>query len=68
MPIVNILMTTGATVEQKRTLVREVTDTLVRVLGKKPEYTHVVISEILDENWGFAGELTDEWRARGEVK
>jgi 4-oxalocrotonate tautomerase len=43
-------------------LVREITDSLVRVLGKKPDHTHVVIQEIALENWGFAGVLTDEWR------
>jgi 4-oxalocrotonate tautomerase len=34
---------------------------LARVLGK-PEYTHIVIQEIEDENWGFAGMLTDDFR------
>lgn len=62
MPYVNIRITLGATREQKAELVREVTDTLVRVLGKRPEHTHVVIDEITDENWGFAGMLTDDWR------
>jgi 4-oxalocrotonate tautomerase len=32
------------------------------VLEKKPEYTHVVIQEIEDQNWGFAGMLTDDFR------
>ena len=41
---------------------REFTDTLVRVLGKKPEHTHIVIQEIEAENWGFAGVLTTEYR------
>ncbi len=65
MPYVNIQITTGATVEQKRTVVREITDTLARVLGKKPEYTHIVIQDVEDENWGFAGRLADHWRAEG---
>ena len=62
MPYVNIQITQGATREQKARLVREVTESLVRVLGKKPEHTHVVIQEINDENWGFSGMLTDEWK------
>ncbi|HYO81438.1 MAG TPA: 4-oxalocrotonate tautomerase family protein [Bryobacteraceae bacterium] len=62
MPYVNIQITRGATREQKATLVREVTDTLVRVLGKKPEHTHIVIQEIDEENWGYAGMLTDDFR------
>jgi 4-oxalocrotonate tautomerase len=62
MPYVNVQITAGATREQKAQLVREITDSLVRVLGKKPDHTHVVIQEIALENWGFAGVLTDEWR------
>lgn len=62
MPYVNIQITKGATKQQKAALVKDVTDSLVRVLGKKPEYTHVVIQEIAEENWGFSGLLTDEWK------
>lgn len=62
MPYVNVQITTGATREQKAQLVRDITATLVRTLGKKPEHTHIVIQEIADENWGFAGMLTDDWR------
>jgi len=63
-PYINLQITRGATREQKEAVVREFTDTLVRVLGKRPEHTHVVIQEIEDENWGFAGMLTDEFRRR----
>ena len=62
MPYVNIQITRGATREQKAQLVKDVTDSLVRVLGKKPEHTHVVIQEINEEDWGFSGLLTDEWK------
>jgi 4-oxalocrotonate tautomerase len=62
MPYVNIQITQGATREQKSQLVREVTDSLVRILGKKPEHTHIVIQEVTEENWGFAGMLTDDWK------
>ena len=41
---------------------RDVTDSLVRVLGKKPEHIHVVLQEIDEEDWGFAGQLTDDWK------
>jgi 4-oxalocrotonate tautomerase len=62
MPYVNIQITAGATRAQKAALVKDVTNSLVRVLGKKPEHIHVVIQEISEENWGFAGELTDTWK------
>lgn len=62
MPYVNVQITTGATYQQKAELVKDITDLLVRVLGKKPEHTHIVIQEIAEENWGFSGLLTDEWK------
>lgn len=62
MPYVNIQITKGATREQKAQIIQDVTNSLVRVLGKKPEYTHIVIQEIEEENWGFAGLPTDEWK------
>ena len=62
MPYVNIQITKGATRAQKAQLVGEMTDSLVRILGKKPEHTHVVIQEISDEDWGFSGLLTDDWK------
>lgn len=64
MPYVNVQITRGATREQKAQLVSDITESLVRVLGKNPEHTHVVIQEIAEEDWGFAGLLTDEWKRR----
>jgi 4-oxalocrotonate tautomerase len=63
MPYVNVKITRdGVTREQKAQIVREITDTLVRVLGKKPEHTHIVIDEVETDNWGFAGMLTTDYR------
>ena len=62
MPYVNVQITPGATREQKAQLVRDVTDSLVRVLEKKPQHIHVVIQEIAEEDWGYSGMLTDDWK------
>ena len=62
MPYVNVRITKGVTREQKAQLVREITDTLVRVLAKKPEHTHIVIDEVDEDNWGFSGMLTTDFR------
>ena len=64
MPDVNLQITSGATREQKQAVVREFTDTLVRVLHKRPEHIHIVIQDIEEQNWGFAGMLTDEYWSR----
>lgn len=65
MPFVNVKITRdGVTAEQKSQIVSEITATLERVLGKRPEHTHIVIDEIDPENWGYAGMLTTEYRRR----
>lgn len=64
MPYVNIQIIKGATRSQKAQLVSEVTDSLVRILGKRSEHTHVVIQEIAEMDWGFSGLLTDDWKKK----
>jgi 4-oxalocrotonate tautomerase len=65
MPYVNVKITDdGVTAEQKRKLVEDITRSLVETLGKRPEHIHIVIDEIAPENWGFAGMLTTDYRAK----
>ncbi len=64
MPFVNVKILRGATTAQKGQIVADITRSLVEVLGKKPEHTHIVIDEVDEENWGFAGVLTTEFRKR----
>ncbi len=67
MPYVNVRITKdGVTAAQKKQIVEEITQTLVKVLNKKPEHTHIVIDEIEPENWGYAGMLTTELRGAKE--
>lgn len=60
MPHVNVQMIAGATREQKAQLVKEFTESLARVMGKKPEVTNIVFQEIAAQDWGHAGSLMDE--------
>ena len=63
MPYVNVRITKdGVSAEQKAQIVAEMTQTLQRVLGKRPDQTHIIIDEVEPENWGFAGMLTTEYR------
>ncbi|WP_152401380.1 tautomerase family protein [Paenibacillus cellulositrophicus] len=64
MPYINLQVTKGVNREQKAQIVKQFTETLVIVLGKKPEHIHIVIQEIEEENWGFEGVLTDDYRKR----
>jgi 4-oxalocrotonate tautomerase len=50
-------MWTGRGVDQKRALVRAITDAMVEHAGAKPEHLHVTIQEYELENWARAGEL-----------
>ncbi|WP_323122885.1 tautomerase family protein [Burkholderia alba] len=59
MPFVSIRITReGVSAEQKAQVIREVTDTLERVLHKPPEWTHIVIEKVETDNWGFGGRTT----------
>ena len=65
MPYVNVKITKeGATKEQKAALIKGVTDLLVKVLGKNPETTVVVIEEVETDNWGIGGESVTERRKK----
>jgi 4-oxalocrotonate tautomerase len=69
MPYVNVRITKdGVTAEQKAQIIAEITQTLQRVLGKRPDQTHIVIDEIELENWGFAGMLVTEYRKQQKAK
>jgi len=66
-PYANIRITrTGVTREQKSAVIKGVTDVLVKVLGKDPERTFVVIDEVDTENWGIAGESIADRKQRGK--
>jgi 4-oxalocrotonate tautomerase len=65
MPYVNIKVTReGVTQAQKAELIRGATDLLVRVLGKSPATTFVVIDEVALEDWGIGGLPVEEFRRR----
>lgn len=60
MPYINVQILKGATREQKREVVEQMTKTLMDVLGKKPEHIHIVIDEVDADNWGYSGKLTSD--------
>jgi len=66
MPYVKIEVTReGVTSEQKRALIKGVTDLITDVLNKDPHLTHVVIQEHNLEDWGYAGEQVSALREKG---
>jgi 4-oxalocrotonate tautomerase len=57
MPVVTVQLWEGRTVEQKRKLVRAITDAMVEHADARPDALHVILQEIPRENWGRAGVL-----------
>jgi 4-oxalocrotonate tautomerase len=57
MPIIRVEMFAGRTRDQKRALVRELTDAFVRTCGGKPEGLQIVIKDVQKEDWGVSGAL-----------
>jgi 4-oxalocrotonate tautomerase len=47
----------GRSVDQKRALVRALTDAMVEHADARPDALHVVIHEVSKENWGLGGVL-----------
>ena len=69
MPYVNIRVTREngtPTAEQKAELIKGATELLVRVLGKNPATTVVVIDEVDTHNWGVGGETVTRRRRQGK--
>ena len=69
MPYVKVEIAKGiATVDQKKAVIKGMTDVLVKELGRNPEYIFVVIDEIDTDNWGRKGlSLTELWQAQAAV-
>ena len=60
MPIIRVEMFPGRTEEQKRELVKELTDAFVRTAGGKPESVFVVLDDVEKNNWGVGGQLCSD--------
>tara|TARA_R110002124_G_C8601598_1_gene484385 strand:+ start:145 stop:366 length:222 start_codon:yes stop_codon:yes gene_type:complete len=64
LPYVKVEIAKGiANVEQKRAVIKGMTEVLVKELGRNPEYIFVVIDEVDTDNWGRKGmSLTELWQ------
>lgn len=57
MPIIRVEMFKGRSREQKRTMVKALTDAMVESTGAKREAVWIVVKDVDKEDWGFGGEL-----------
>jgi 4-oxalocrotonate tautomerase len=58
MPIIEVHMLEGRTIEQKRELVGQVTEAVCRTLGARPEQVRIILSEMPKEDYSIAGVLS----------
>lgn len=61
MPVVKVAMLEGRTPEVKKQIAKEITDTLVRHLGNKPQHIYVVFEDVAATNWAAGGTLLSEF-------
>ena len=57
MPIISVQMLEGRSVDQKRRLVRELTDAFVRTCGGEASAVRVLIRDVAKTDWAVGGEL-----------
>ena len=57
MPLINMKIMTGRTVDQKREMVRKVTDAVVETLICPPDAVRISIEEMDSEHYAVAGKL-----------
>ncbi|KIC09319.1 4-oxalocrotonate tautomerase [Leisingera sp. ANG-M1] len=60
MPIIRVEMFTGRSEDQKRAIVRDLTDAFVQAAGGSPDSVHVVITDVDKGNWGAGGQLCSD--------
>ncbi len=57
MPVVTVQMWSGRNTEQKRRLVRAITDAMIEHANCRPDHLHVIIQDVPKDSWGRAGVL-----------
>ena len=62
MPVIIVEMWEGRTLEQRRALVKAITEAMVTHAGASPEHLHVIIHETPRDRWGRAGVLGSDRR------
>ena len=57
MPVIQITISQGRSVEQKRELVKVLTTEIARIMKTEQDKVRILIYEVSKENWGNAGIL-----------
>jgi 4-oxalocrotonate tautomerase len=65
MPLVQVTMVEGRTVEQKHDLIRKLTEAVHEALGTDHSRVRVAIYEVSADDWGIGGEAYSKVRPNG---
>ena len=57
MSLIQVQMFSGRTPEQKRNLVRALTDAFVQTVGSTPDAVDVILTDVEKSDWAQGGEL-----------
>ena len=57
MPIIQVNLMEGRTVDQKRKVVKEITNAVVKSLDVPPDAVRIILQEMSKENYAIAGTL-----------
>lgn len=68
MPIIQLNVAEGRTVEQKLAAMAAITDAVVRTLDVRPEQVRILINEVSPENFAIAGETMAMRAAKESAK
>lgn len=60
MPLIQVHMYEGRTVEQKRELAAALTEAIVRIAKTTPEATEIIITDVPRHDWAHAGKLASD--------
>ena len=60
MPLIQVQMFAGRTPQQKRDLVRALTDAFVEAAGSTPDSVDIILTDVEQSDWAQGGELFSE--------
>ncbi|WP_439814885.1 2-hydroxymuconate tautomerase [Zavarzinia sp. CC-PAN008] len=67
MPMIRVEMYPGRTQDQKRALVKALTDAFVATAGATPDAVQVVLTEVAPSDWAVAGILASDKAATAKT-
>ncbi|OUU55138.1 MAG: 4-oxalocrotonate tautomerase [Proteobacteria bacterium TMED61] len=64
MPLIQVQMFVGRTPQQKRDLVRALTDAFVEAAGSTPDSVDIILTDVEQSDWAQGGEMFSEKQSK----